>query len=295
MQQLLTHIRDLSRRRRSSQPVEKDILTTFNLATEGLAFMRDQLAPAAARLVTLRNHEVGSGPHRATISRYLRQIDWAGHAYWCPAGIRWLEQHGNDHRDAPEFFRLLARKVWLLRIAGADSVEHERRFIALAGEIEDQIRLDQITELLVPPKLLNKAREGLLSRTFYDKRYSRPLLRYLSDVMGADSGDVEGERITVEHVLPKNPGPASHWMTQFGSARQISEYAHRIGNMAFLSFADNQRVGNREYADKRFVLASSGFVLSADAAAADEWTAKSITQRSEALVRLLFEHWRIKY
>ena len=295
MQQLLTHIRDLSRRRRSSQPVEKDILNDFALSTNGLAFMRDHLAPSADRLFTLRTHNVGVGERHAAISHYLRHIDWAGHVYWCPAGMRWLEIYGDDHRDAPEFFRLLARKVWMLRIAGADSVEHERRFISLASEILDGVTVHEMTELAAQPKWIKKVREGLLSRTFYDKRYSRPLLRYLSDIMGADSGEVDGQRITIEHVLPKNPGAQSHWLAEFGSPQKINEYAHRIGNMAFLSFSENQRIGNRDYTEKRAVLARSGFILSTDAAATDAWSAKHITKRSEALARVLFDHWQLKF
>jgi len=294
MQQLITHIRDLSYSKRSLQPVEKDIVTRFRLDTRGLDFVREHLVPSADRLIKLRQHHVGSPEQQPSISRYLRHMECAGHVSWCPAAMRWIEMHDNSHPESIAFFRLLSRKVWLLRIAGADQVEHERRFIGLANEIKRGLLPSDMSELEVPGKLQRKARENLLSRTFYDKRYSRPVLRYLSDLLGSDPGEISGDLVTIEHVLPRNPGERSHWAQLFGSVKDISNYAHRIGNLALLSFKDNQLVGNREYADKRDILNNSGFVLSQDAAAAERWTPEHVVARSERLVRYMFEHWELE-
>ncbi|MBU2533702.1 MAG: DUF262 domain-containing HNH endonuclease family protein [Alphaproteobacteria bacterium] len=295
MQRLMSHIRDLSGRQRSSQPVEKDLLTRFPLQKRGLACMRDVFVPAADRLARLRSHDIGTDPECQQIARYLRHMEWAGHDCWCPAGMRWLEKYGAEHSDAVEFFRLLARKVWLLRISGADAVEHERRFIMVANEIADSLAVAEMIELHATERLLLKARQNLLSRTFYDKRYSRPVLRFLSDLRGTDPGEIDGDRVTVEHVLPRNPDPRSRWTKDFGSPREIANYAHRIGNLALLSFKDNQFAGNREYADKRLVLKQSGFALSTDVAANETWTPDHILARSNALVRTLFDHWRVPF
>ena len=152
-----------------------------------------------------------------------------------------------------------------------------------------------MTELKAPKKSVHKARENLLSRTFYDKRYSRPVLRYLSDLMGADPGEISGDLVTIEHVLPRNPGDRSNWTEVFGDLREISNYAHRIGNLALLSFKDNQLVGNSEYAEKRSVLDKSGFILSQDAAATEHWTPEHVMIRSERLVRHIFDHWQLEF
>ena len=293
MQQLITHVRDLSYSKRSSQPVEKDIVTRFQLNARGLAFMEEHLVPCAERLTALRDRNIGLEEQRPSIDRALHQMQCSGHVYWCPAGMCWLEIHGDDHPDTSAFFQLLARKVWLLRISGADQVEHERRFIALSNEIKNRLAPDDMTELAAPKKSVRKARENLLSRTFYDKRYSRPVLRYLSDLMGSDPGEISGDLVTIEHVLPRNPGERSNWAEVFGDVREISNYAHRIGNLALLSFKDNQLVGNSEYAEKRSVLDKSGFILSQDAAATEHWTPEHVMIRSERLVRHIFDHWQL--
>lgn len=294
MQQLVSHVRSLSGRQRSSQPVEKDIVTRFKLDQRGLEFMDQQLVPSANRLTALRTHEIGRDAERNKITRYLQHMEWAGHSFWCVPAMRWLESNGDAHSDTTEFFRRLARKVWLLRISGADMVEYERRFISLSNEISDGQNIGSMSELLVPSKSLDKVRENLLSRTFYDKRYSRPVLRYLSDLMGKDSGEIEGDKVTIEHVLPRNPGKKSRWKKHFHSEKEISNYAHRIGNLALLSFKDNQTVGNHEFEEKRPFLTKSGFVLSIDAANSEMWTPDHIMDRSDALVRTMFEHWDLQ-
>lgn len=294
MQQLIAHIRDLSSDQRSSQPVEKDIVTRYQLNRNGLDFMTRHLVPSARNLVALLHAEVGTPKDRPTISRYLRHLEWVGYIHWRPAGMCWLKSRDDSDPETAEFFRLLARKAWTLRISGADQVELERRFIALSKEIKSGVPINKMQELEVAPKWYHKTRENLLSRTFYDKRYSRIVLRYLSDLLGADSGVVEGDLVTIEHVLPRKPGKNSEWLQAFGDAKEISNYAHRIGNMALLSFKDNQRVGNREYADKRKVLERSGFILSVDAAEADQWAPDHVMARSERLVRHIFDHWQLK-
>jgi hypothetical protein len=65
-----------------------------------------------------------------------------------------------------------------------DDVEHRRRAIALANEIADEVALNDMKELAPSPQLCRRVRLNLTSRTFYDKRYCRPLLRFLSDLLG---------------------------------------------------------------------------------------------------------------
>jgi len=291
MQQLVEHVRDLSVRRRSSQPVEKDIVTRYELDKVGLEFMERSLVPSAQRLAALRDHQVGTEDQRTEISLYLRHLECTGLPYWCLAGIRWLEKNGDGHADTASFFRLLARKTWLLRISGADKVEHQRRFIALSSQIDDGFTLAAMSELNVAEKTSTKVRENLLSRTFYVKGYSRSVLRYLSDLMGDKADAPESTNVTIEHVLPKSPRPGSDWARNFENSK---EFAHRIGNMALLSFQENQQVGNKEYGDKRRILANSRFAISRDAAQSESWSPEHVIERSETLVDVLFDHWRLK-
>ena len=291
---LLQHLRELVLKRRSNQPVEKDILTRFDLAKNGLAFMQEHFAPVAEQMVALRTGRVGRTSDRAQIARCIDHMNWLGHTRWYPPAMRWLHVRGDEDPDTLAFFRLLERKTWLLRIAGADPLEQKRRFNALVQQIRANSSVGQIPELRVDGKMLRAACNSLLSRTFYDKKFSRPVLRYVCELAGADPGYIDGKRVTVEHVLPRSPDHKSQWRRDFGPRAKTSDYAHRIGNLAFLSFEANQAVGNSDYAEKRRYLAESGFAISREAASAETWTPEQVMSRGRKMVDLLLEHWDLQ-
>ena len=294
MQELTVHLRDLSGRQRSSQPIEKDIVTRFRLDQRGLDFMRDDVVPAANHLAALKVGNIGRDEDREAIAHAIRHLEWAGHNQWCVPALRWLGRHGGDHPDTARFFALLARKVWMQRICAADGVEHRRRAIALANEIADGAALDDMSEFDVVPQIRRRAYLNLTSRTFYDKRYCRPLLRFLSDLLGEDPGDIDGYRVTVEHVLPQRPRKASRWRKDFPRSEDVSAYAHRLGNLVFLSYDDNQTVANEDFDFKRDALIQSGFRLSLDAASEEAWTRETINRRTRHFADVIFKHWNIE-
>jgi len=295
MQQLVERIRDRAFRRRSSQPVEKDLLTQFELNRNGLGFVEKRLLPSAERMVALRDGEIGDASDRAHIARHLSQLQWAHHREWVTPALRWLEVHGDRHADTREFFALLARKIWILRIGGADNIEVTRRCIALSNEVQDGLAVAEMSELVARREVVSKARATLVSRTFYKKRTPPLILRYLSDLMGKDCGEIDGHRLTIEHVLPRHPPKESEWSKLFGNQENVRRYAHRLGNLALLSYGDNQVAGNRSFEEKRAVLAGAGYALSTDAADATGWTPAHIVARSDALARVIFAHWQIDF
>jgi hypothetical protein len=224
----------------------------------------------------------------------MRHMEWTGNTHWCVPALRWLERRGPEDPETGEFLRLLVRKVWLLRVCAVDAVEYRRRCIALATEIADGRAVADMSELHVHRQTRQRAYHNLTSRTFYDKRYCRALLRYLSDLVGEDPAAIDGDGVTVEHVLPKKPHKSSRWSKDFPTANDIKSHANCLGNLVFLSYVDNQAIANEDYELKRDALRGSGFRLSVDAAAEPTWTADVIKRRTEQLAGLMFSHWGLK-
>ena len=108
------------------------------------------------------------------------------------------------------------------------------------------------------------------------------------------SNAIDGDGVTVEHVLPKKPRKSSRWSKDFPTANDIKSHANCLGNLVFLSFLDNQAIANEDYEFKRDALRGSGFRLSVDAAAEPIWTADVIKRRTEQLAGLIFSHWGLK-
>ena len=149
-------------------------------------------------------------------------------------------------------------------------------------------------ELAIEPKLLKPALDNLRSRTFYDKHYAGLVLRRLCLNMGSDPGPIDGDHMTLEHVLPLRPKSGSNWLRVFRDQKTVSDYANRLGNLACLTFADNQSAGSNDYSAKRPILANSGCIISSKFAATyDTWTPERILARTESLIQDLFRKWEL--
>ena len=163
--------------------------------------------------------------------------------------------------------------------------------------IDGSTPVDRIAALAIERPLLDAALENHRSRTFYAKRFHALVLRRISVHIdpSIDPGPVDGETVTVEHVLPRKPEAGHQWRRDFPGPNDVANHCNRIGNLAFLSLAVNNIAGNSDFFVKRLLLAQSGstFVLSANAARETEWTRDTIMRRGEALIAILLEPWQL--
>ena len=295
MAQLLRHIRALRHNRRSSKPIEQDLIELYELRDADLTFMTDVLIPQAERYSALMNKAIGNGETTAGVSQSIEYMQWLGRELWVPPALRWIEVRGSNDPDAAEFFALLERLAWLMRIASRDPVEQERRFLRVAAKIDSGAAVADMEDLLVDQKLYEAAVESLTSRTFYDKSYSRLVLRRLSVLHGSDCGAIDGDNATVEHVLPRRPTPRSAWYDSFRNKKTIDVHAHRLGNLAVLSFDENQLAGSGSFATKQQILRNSKFILAQRAAQHRDWTPGVIVERTNELAITLFAAWRLQF
>jgi hypothetical protein len=295
MARLLGHVRTLKATRTSSKPIEQELVELYDLREADLRFIEKTLVPHAARYLAIRRADLGSGAARAEISSHIETLNWLNREFWVPPALCWLDVHGAEHPDTAALLRHLDRLAWLMRIAGRDPVDQERRFRRISVEIKAGTAIQDIKDLKVDQKILALARENLLSRTFYDKSYARLVLRRLSLLTGQDCGPIDGDQATVEHVLPRRPPKGSPWYTNFKNKKTVDHHAHRLGNLAVLTFWENQEAGAKPLPEKQPILAASRFVLARKCAAQQDWTPATITARTEELARTLLEGWDIEY
>ncbi|WP_083567672.1 DUF262 domain-containing HNH endonuclease family protein [Hyphomicrobium sp. CS1GBMeth3] len=291
MHALLGHLRTLKRRKQSGKPVEVEIAETykFNVPGAGSSFLLSELRPAAERLAALRR--VDEDPLGAGTS--VERLGWIDTQLWVPAAVLWLQQ-----RRAPEetrlFFRRLERLVWIMRIAGFDPTRQHNRILQLLGEIDRGGPVGGMREFEVTAEMRVKALANLRSPSFDAKHFSARVLRRISIAIGEDPGPIAHDRLTIEHILPRAFAPKSSWRTHFPSPRAVKQHAHRLGNLTFLSPAENQKADQQDWPEKRAILARSEYLLSRQLADAAEWTAAEIFSRTEDLIRILFKDWDIK-
>ena len=196
--------------------------------------------------------------------------------------------------NAQEFFRRLDRLVWMMKFAGKDPGVQETRIFDLCDEIAKWHKVDTMSRLQIEPKIMDEALANLTSPSFAAKEYSRIVLRRVSVLLGSDSGPITREKVTLEHVLPRNPPAHGEWRRLYRTEGDVKDYSQRLGNLTLLSGSQNQQAGTLDWSAKRGVLAGSGFVLSKRAAIEADWTPKTIQRRTDDLIALLLGSWDLK-
>jgi hypothetical protein len=290
---LLLHLRTLRLRNLSDRPVEADLARAYAMDEMGLAFIERELTPAAEFVARIRAGTVGPASNQKELASLIRQMSWIDPHYWMPAALNWLMRRNDDHPDTLEFFRLLERLVWFMRLSGADPVKRQRHILRLLGEMDKGGPPANMRELEIARTVRSTALENLRSPTFDSKHYAARVLRRASVAIGQDPGPVHAARVTLEHILPRSFLPDSPWRKDFPQKRSVQSHAHRLGNLTFLSASDNQAADTLDWAAKRRILAASEFVISKRAGAARQWTATNISERTDDLIAVLMKDWQL--
>jgi hypothetical protein len=84
---------------------------------------------------------------------------------------------------------------------------------------------------------------------------------------------------TLEHVYPQ----AVEAKSQDAALEKVK---HTIGNLTIFGPEDNDKVGNKLFADKKPVLEKSSLQLNRDIGKNDKWTADLVNKRTDALVKI---------
>ncbi|KNG91773.1 hypothetical protein ATO11_20895 [Pseudaestuariivita atlantica] len=80
--------------------------------------------------------------------------------------------------------------------------------------------------------------------------------------------------MTLEHISPQNPEDAG---------AEMLPHLHKLGNLTLLSQDENDRAGNRPFADKKPVLEGSRLLINQEIAANEAWGAEQASARQNAL------------
>jgi hypothetical protein len=117
---------------------------------------------------------------------------------------------------------------------------------------------------------------------------------YLRALQGCADGEKEpqyipnpGREVTLEHILPKNPGKDWNNFT----AEEQKTFLNRLGNQVLLPATVNSKIGNESYAVKKSALAASQFTLTNETAAHVQWGTAEIIARQQRLAALAIRTW----
>ncbi|WP_040259333.1 DUF262 domain-containing protein [Pseudomonas massiliensis] len=96
-----------------------------------------------------------------------------------------------------------------------------------------------------------KQLQELLGGAIYGRRFARYVLLRLEYLLASHAAPLNlPDEISVEHILPQNPGGTSQWVKDFNE-EQRETWLHRLGNLMLLSRRKNTSLGNLDFASKR--------------------------------------------
>ena len=91
----------------------------------------------------------------------------------------------------------------------------------------------------------------LLDAAIYGRRFAKYVLLRLEYLLASHAAPLNlPDEISVEHILPQNPGKASQWIKDYDD-EQREKWLHRLGNLMLLSRRKNTSLGNLDFVDKR--------------------------------------------
>ena len=122
------------------------------------------------------------------------------------------------------------------------------------------------------------------------KTLTRYILCKLERQLSGVLVDWNDARLSIEHILPENPGP--DWDVYFNKDAQ-EEYVFRIGNLTLLETGKNKDIGNKLIGDKLPVYQSSQYLLTRDKTAYTEWKPSVVQKRQAELAKLAKTVWKV--
>jgi hypothetical protein len=154
------------------------------------------------------------------------------------------------------------------------------------------------------PVQLKDVKESLLNiwpnddefkSSFREKTLTTPrIIKYLLAKLETTIVDDESlvpnpESLSVEHVLPKRPGPK--WSSPMRKDEYLKEHLNKIGNLTILTEPMNRDCESREFAFKKTVYQNSKFKITRDLCSISDWTQAEIDKRQAELAAIAARTW----
>lgn len=131
--------------------------------------------------------------------------------------------------------------------------------------------------------------------SFKEKTLSTPrIIKYLlakmeTTLVGDQSLVPNPDSLSVEHVLPKRPGPK--WSSSVQKSEYLKENLNKIGNLTILTEPMNRECESREFAFKKTLYRDSKFKITQELCAVSDWTQAEIDKRQATLAEVAAKTW----
>lgn len=138
---------------------------------------------------------------------------------------------------------------------------------------DDSLRSVIVDREITTPSARKKA------KFVFKELYNQELAKKQSETMLPNNL----QKIHYEHILPEKPKSGSEWMKDFPDDTTREHLTKTLGNATLLIGSKNEKLGNKEFSDKREIYKTSSLIENRRLSENKRWTAKEIKKRSVLL------------
>jgi hypothetical protein len=139
--------------------------------------------------------------------------------------------------------------------------------------------------------------QDFAAKRFTKAGVARYVLAEINDDLESDKERMVAEgtgRITLEHIMPKSPGPG--WKNAVPSGEDSRDFVDAIGNLTLLEKGKNRGIANAAFKTKKEkAYEKSSLHLNKKIAATKDWTSADINRRCKALAKSARTIWKVSY
>ena len=297
--ELFAHIRMIRMKSRRHGTLQQDFQEHVLKEEDRANFIDNELEPYADAYQTVTAASYQGADGSEGINRYLRYLNWLDNFDWIPPAMAFYRRNHRDPALLLRFVRDLERLAYKMFVLRANITQRIKRYRDVLHAIERE------EELFAPssPLQLSAAETADILRALDGPIYTRPrvprtLLLRLDSLLAEAGASYAHPVITIEHVLPQNPGRESQWLKDFPDEAERMEWTHRLGNLVLLSRRKNVGAGNYDFDYKKREYFQKGgvatFALTSQVLAERAWTPEVLQRRQRELLSALKKEWRLE-
>jgi hypothetical protein len=296
--ELFQHIRMIFAMRRPEKELLKEfpeqVLADY-LPGKGSDFVDDVLTPYAEAYGQIRDFAYAAPAGAEKVNNWFRRLAQIDNSDWLPPALWALRRYVDDATWLDDFFRALERLAASMLIRRVYATPRAQRYAALLRELADGMGLDA-PSLALSEAEKEEVAQKLNGDLYLQEKVRRYVLLRLDELLAQAPGvTYEHARITVEHVLPQTPAPASLWNVKF-TDEQRKYWTHRIANLVLLNRTKNSQARNFDFTKKKsaYFAGKNGvatFALTSQILLQPQWTPEVLRERQTALLNVLKKAW----
>ena len=296
---LFTHIRMIAMKNRSRGTLQQEFQNHVLKAVDRGAFIDNVLEPYAEAYQIVNGASYQSTGDSENVNKYLRYLNWLDNFDWIPPAMAFYRRNHSNPDMFLRFVRDLERLAYKMFIMRANINQRTRRYRDVLHAIKQKSNLfSPSSPLQLSPDEQEEFLGALDDSVYSLPRVPRTLLLRLDSLLADEGAKYEHSTITIEHVLPRNPGRDSQWLRDFPDEVERAEWTDRLANLVLLSRTKNWQALNYDFDRKKKEYFQRGnvppFALTARVLTENEWTPDVLERRQGELINALKKEWRLK-